>query len=185
MPYCNRKARARMWADARRETRRWGDSRQQCRLQVGNGPCLGGMIPERPVMKNRIVVALVLAVVMGSTPLAYAEPGTPPERGWNHDRSESGPRSDPRDRGYRGDHRDRYDRYDRYGPRGRGVGANHNYYRGDRLPSRYRQRSHVVNDWRGHRLSAPPRGYHWVQNGPDYVLVAIATGIIAQILLNH
>lgn len=140
------------------------------------------MIPERPVMKNRIVVALVLAVVMGSTPLAYAEPGTPPEQGWNHDRSESGPRSDPRDRGYRGDHRDRYDRY---GPRGRGVGANHNYYRGDRLPSRYRQRSHVVNDWRGHRLSAPPRGYHWVQNGPDYVLVAIATGIIAQILLNH
>lgn len=133
-------------------------------------------------MKNRIVVALVLAVVMGSTPLAYAEPGTPPERGWNHDRSESGPRSDPRDRAYRGDHRDRYDRY---GPRGRGVGANHNYYRGDRLPSRYRQRSHVVNDWRGHRLSAPPRGYHWVQNGPDYVLVAIATGIIAQILLNH
>ena len=33
--------------------------------------------------------------------------------------------------------------------------------------------------------AAPPRGYHWVQNGPDYVLVAIATGIIAQILLNH
>jgi len=41
----------------------------------------------------------------------------------------------------------------------------------------------VVNDWRGHRLSAPPRGYHWVQTGSDYVLVAIATGIILQLSL--
>ncbi|MES1163856.1 MAG: RcnB family protein, partial [Rhizobacter sp.] len=29
------------------------------------------------------------------------------------------------------------------------------------------------------------RGYHWVQTGGDYVLVAIATGIIASILLNQ
>jgi Ni/Co efflux regulator RcnB len=29
-----------------------------------------------------------------------------------------------------------------------------------------------------------PRGYHWVQAG-DYVLVAIATGIIVQLLLNN
>ena len=43
----------------------------------------------------------------------------------------------------------------------------------------------IVNDWRGHRLSAPPRGYHWVQTGGDYVRVAIATGIIVQILLNQ
>jgi hypothetical protein len=38
---------------------------------------------------------------------------------------------------------------------------------------------------RGHHLSAPPRGYHWVQMGGDYVLVAIATGVILQLLLNH
>jgi Ni/Co efflux regulator RcnB len=43
----------------------------------------------------------------------------------------------------------------------------------------------VVDDWRGHHLSAPPRGYHWVQMGGDYVLVAIATGVILQPLLNH
>jgi Ni/Co efflux regulator RcnB len=42
----------------------------------------------------------------------------------------------------------------------------------------------VVNDWRGQHLSAPPRGYHWVQTGGDYVLVAIATGIILQLMLN-
>jgi Ni/Co efflux regulator RcnB len=43
----------------------------------------------------------------------------------------------------------------------------------------------VVDDWRNHHLSAPPRGYHWVQVGGDYVLVAIATGIILQLLLNN
>jgi Ni/Co efflux regulator RcnB len=43
----------------------------------------------------------------------------------------------------------------------------------------------VVNDWRSHDLSAPPRGYHWVQTGPDYVLVAIASGIIFQLFLHN
>jgi Ni/Co efflux regulator RcnB len=61
----------------------------------------------------------------------------------------------------------------------------HSWHRGDRLPVEYRSRQYVVDDWRGHHLSAPPRGYHWVQAGGDYVLVAVATGIIASILLNQ
>jgi len=69
--------------------------------------------------------------------------------------------------------------------KGRGVGPNHEYYPGDRLPAEYRHRNYVVDDWRSHHLSPPPRGYHWVQDGADYVLVAIATGIIAQILLGR
>ena len=69
--------------------------------------------------------------------------------------------------------------------RGPGAGPEHNFYRGGRLPPQYRERMYVVDDWRGHRLQRPPRGYHWVQTGPDYVLVAITTGIIASILLNH
>ncbi len=68
---------------------------------------------------------------------------------------------------------------------GRGAGPGHNFYRGERLPVEYRHRNYVVDDWRGHHLSAPPRGYHWVQTGGDYVLVAIATGIIAQLLLGN
>ncbi|MEO5670263.1 MAG: RcnB family protein, partial [Ramlibacter sp.] len=56
--------------------------------------------------------------------------------------------------------------------------------RGGYVPHQYRGNQYVVNDWRGHRLYAPPRGYHWVQVGSDYVLVAIATGIIAQLLIN-
>jgi Ni/Co efflux regulator RcnB len=65
----------------------------------------------------------------------------------------------------------------------RGAGPDHNFRRGQRLPQAYRHRNYVVDDWRGHRLTAPPRGYQWVQTGSDYVLVAIATGVILQLLL--
>ncbi|HXD42048.1 MAG TPA: RcnB family protein [Ramlibacter sp.] len=78
-------------------------------------------------------------------------------------------------RGYRGDRRDGV----------RGAGPDHRFYRGDRLPPEYRHRNYVIEDWRGHHLSAPPRGYQWVQSGGDYLLVAIATGVILQILLNN
>lgn len=57
--------------------------------------------------------------------------------------------------------------------------------RGGYLPPQYRGHQYIVEDWRGHRLSRPPRGYHWVQVGGDYVLVAITTGIILQLLLNN
>ena len=67
----------------------------------------------------------------------------------------------------------------------RGAGPYHNWYRGSRLPPEYRTRQYIVDDWRGHRLNAPPPGYYWVQSGTDYLLVAIATGIIAQLLLNN
>jgi len=83
-------------------------------------------------------------------------------------------RAEPVHPGYRGDVR-----YEG------GAGPYHNWHRGSRLPPEYRSHHYVVDDWRGHRLSAPPRGYHWVQAGPDYLLVAIATGVIAQVLISQ
>ena len=58
------------------------------------------------------------------------------------------------------------------------------YRRGGRLPNEYRSRTYEV-DYREHHLQRPPAGHHWVQVGADYVLVAIATGVIANIILNH
>jgi Ni/Co efflux regulator RcnB len=87
-------------------------------------------------------------------------------------------------RGYDRDGRSYY-RADEWRHDGRGAGPNHNWYRGSRLPPAYRGHSYVVDDWRSHRLYAPPRGYQWVQAGGDYMLVAIATGIIAAVLLNQ
>jgi len=57
--------------------------------------------------------------------------------------------------------------------------------RGGHIPSEYMGRQYWVQDWRAHRLSAPPRGYQWVQVGSDYVLVSLATGIISQLLLSQ
>jgi Ni/Co efflux regulator RcnB len=54
--------------------------------------------------------------------------------------------------------------------------------RGGRVPPEYRGRNYVVNDWRGYHLQQPPRGYQWVGVGGDFVLAAIATGLIAQII---
>lgn len=59
------------------------------------------------------------------------------------------------------------------------------FHRGQRLAPQYRQKVYVVNDWHSHNLRSPPRGHHWVQIGGDYVLVAIATGVIVELLLNH
>ena len=69
---------------------------------------------------------------------------------------------------------------------GRGAGPRHDMHRGGYLHRDYRGNNYVVSDWRRHRgLHAPQRGYHWVQTGNDYVLVAIATGLIANVLLNN
>lgn len=82
---------------------------------------------------------------------------------------------------WRGDRGDRGDRHDNFSYGARGP----EWRRGGRVPPEYRNRQYVVSNWRAHHLNAPPRGYQWVQVGGDYVLVAIATGIIAQLLLNH
>ncbi|MBC5767368.1 RcnB family protein [Ramlibacter albus] len=58
--------------------------------------------------------------------------------------------------------------------------------RGDRLPYDWRSRYYVVNDWRSYNLYSPPAGYGWVQaDTGDYLLVALATGLIANLLLNR
>ncbi|ATA51847.1 RcnB family protein [Variovorax boronicumulans] len=81
--------------------------------------------------------------------------------------------------GYRGDQDFRDGRqFDR-----RGFPQPHSEWRrGGRVPTEYRGRNYVVNDWRAYRLQQPPRGYQWVGVGGDYVLAAIATGLIAQII---
>jgi Ni/Co efflux regulator RcnB len=54
--------------------------------------------------------------------------------------------------------------------------------RGAYLPGYYR--TYVVDDYYRYRLRRPPRGYHWVRVNNDYLLVAIATGLIFDIIGN-
>ncbi len=137
-------------------------------------------------MNLKPTICAALVATLAASNLAFAQ-----GRG-DRDRNNNGvpDRVEQRnERGNSGFERDRNGRHDN----GRHLGWDNNRHdrypdggrrwnRGDRLPMEYRDRQYVVNDWRGHQLSAPPRGYQWVQNGSDYLLVALATGLIAQLL---
>jgi Ni/Co efflux regulator RcnB len=138
------------------------------------------------MMKSKSVVSAIVALSLATSGIAFAQGNRDNrERGRNEQAREQQDRRynegrqpnrpENRGRGY-AERRDRDER---------GAGPDHRFYRGGRLPAEYRHRQYVVDDWRGHHLSAPPRGYHWVQTGADYVLVAITTGIILQLLLNR
>jgi Ni/Co efflux regulator RcnB len=142
--------------------------------------------------KKHLAMSSLLAALLA----AAAAPGFAQDR-YHGDRGDDR-RVSQRDHD-RGDRRvdDRRDGYQargggRYGDEGSGggrhwdgAGPNHDIRRGGRLPSRYRNHQYVVDNWRDHHLRPPPRGYHWVQTGSDYVLAAIATGVIADLIINH
>ena len=67
----------------------------------------------------------------------------------------------------------------------RGAGPDHSWHKGDRVPAEYRDKRYEVSDWKAHNLRQPPSGYHWVNVNGDYVLAAVATGVIADLLLNQ
>ncbi|MTV39792.1 RcnB family protein [Duganella radicis] len=126
-------------------------------------------------MNRKVMMAAVLAALVGVSGAASAQ-----------NRHDNDRRDHDRDR-YSHDRRnDRQDyRHDGDWGRDRGAGPRHDLRKGGRLPLEYRSRQYVVDNWRAHHLSAPPRGYHWVQTGSDYVLVGITTGIIASLLLSN
>jgi Ni/Co efflux regulator RcnB len=157
-------------------------------------------------MKSRSLISAILATTMGMSALpAFAQQehrheksrGEIVQQQRQDNRAERREdiyerRDDRRDDRYerRSDRRD--DRYDRRDARRDFRQDQRRYYynargpefrRGAYLPREYRHRQYVVVNHRAHRLAPPPGGQQWVQVGGDYVLVAIATGIIASIIL--
>lgn len=143
-------------------------------------------------MKSTAIVCAIAAVTLSFGSLSFAQgyrngpDNQPPQR---YEQQRGGPGNWDRDGrpGGNFDNRDHRDaRNDRSGPGNRYYNARGpQFHRGGHIPNEYRGRQYVVNDWRGHRLAAPPRGQQWVQVGTDYALIAIATGVIASIVLNN
>jgi Ni/Co efflux regulator RcnB len=154
-------------------------------------------------MKTRnLVVYAVAAATIGISSMSFAQ-------GYGHGQRYEAPRAqhvddrrgDRRDdrRDFREDRRDdRRDfrqerREDRRDFRESRNDRRHYYYnargpefrRGGYIPYEYRNRQYVVVNHSQHHLHAPPRGHQWVQVGGDYVLIAIATGLIANLILNN
>jgi Ni/Co efflux regulator RcnB len=62
------------------------------------------------------------------------------------------------------------------GPRG------HVWVRGDHFRPAF-GRPAMVSNWGFYHLRRPPIGYHWVREGDRFLLIALATGLIADIAM--
>lgn len=121
---------------------------------------------------KRLLLATALATLVLSSPVFAGDHG----RGHGH--GHGNPKAYDRgyERGWEDGHHDR----------GRHEGWYKPYRRGERIDVVYLQPRYYVPDYRVYHLAPPPPGHRWIRY-PDgrYILVAIATGVIADILLNH
>ncbi|MBF0851498.1 hypothetical protein HKD31_06545 [Gluconobacter sp. R71646] len=107
-------------------------------------------------MKTRLFAGLMAACFLAAAPLASADPRGGGPGGGGH-----------------GDFR---------GGGGHGGGQNRIWRRGDRYDGPRGSRW-AINNWRNYRgLYAPPRGYYWMRYGDQFLLTALATGLIAGVV---
>ncbi|WP_110654430.1 RcnB family protein [Salinicola halimionae] len=135
-------------------------------------------------MKHSALTIGVMIAALSTAGLAQANPGHGNGHGHGHDK---GHRHHDRD-DHRHDH-DRYDhnRYDhnRY-DHDRYRDHHHDWREGGHIASRYyRDDRYWVRDWHSRHLPQPPHGHRWMHIDGDYVLAAVATGVITAIVLGH
>ena len=124
-------------------------------------------------MKRFLTISLAVLMLAGGAGAASAQD-------WRNDHNNNG-RYDSRDRAYEQGRRDQARAEDRRDRR-----EYRRWAKGQRLDARYRGNGYYVSDWRRHGLRAPPRGYRWQKVDDQYVLAAVATGLIASVILaNH
>ncbi len=160
-------------------------------------------------MRHAISTALSLLFVaaLAATPAIAKDHGRGHDR--DHDRYSQRDRDDRDDDRYedrrRGDKRDHDDRYYRsaparvvyrpvyrndyhpvYRPAYRSGHGQPRWARGVRYYDNGYGPTYVVRDYRGYGLRAPPHGYYWRRSDAgDYLLVALATGIITDLILRN
>jgi len=62
-------------------------------------------------------------------------------------------------------------------------GANHHWNSGERMGQNDWSSAKSV-DYRQHNLREPPSGYEWRESNGQFVLAAVATGLIASVILD-
>jgi Ni/Co efflux regulator RcnB len=136
-------------------------------------------------MKRLIITTLAATLLAGS-----ALSGTAMAAGQRYDDNRYEQRHDARDDRRderRDDRRDaRDDRRDYRHDRRDDRRDHRRWERGQRLDARYRDNRYYVSDYRRHGLRAPPRGYRWQRVDDRFLLTAVATGLIASVIIaNH
>lgn len=134
-------------------------------------------------MRKRPLVLVMLALTCNPLVMAYAhDHHHDHERDRDRDRWERHDYPGPRWHDHRG-WRDR-DHHSRYAERDFYYGGHH-FRPGGRYPHRYYQDRYWVNDWHRHGLGTPPHGQRWANINGNYVLIAVATGVITSLILNN
>jgi Ni/Co efflux regulator RcnB len=105
--------------------------------------------------RTLIAAAAALIALTGSAGMALAQPG-------DHDR----------------DHGQAHDQMNHGG-----YVRHDDWKKGHRMAQQDWSRGQRV-DYHQHHLRAPPRGYEWREVDGNYVLAAVATGLIASIIAN-
>ena len=128
------------------------------------------------MLKKKLVSLALVVSTSAMSVVAMADPwqdhrGGPNPQG--RDMPDDMHRDGPHDR-----HMDRYPNF-RQAPQGR------HWQQGENLPPMYRGSHYRVNDWHDRGLPPPPSGHRWVHVKGEYILVAVASGVIANILLNR
>ncbi|HEY2007381.1 MAG TPA: RcnB family protein [Rhizomicrobium sp.] len=60
--------------------------------------------------------------------------------------------------------------------------GHHDWHKGDRIGGDDWNRGERVSDYRSNHLRRPPRGYEWRRVDNNYVLAAVAGGVIASVI---
>jgi Ni/Co efflux regulator RcnB len=123
-------------------------------------------VTRRIQMKRMMISALALSLLAGAAGTASAQPYG------NHDRHDND--------GHHGQH---WDRGDNGGHYGRDWHARSEWRRGGYVGGDDWRRARAI-DYRRYHLRHPPRGYEWREVDGRYVMVAVASGLIADIILN-
>ena len=125
-------------------------------------------------MKRFLTASLAVLMLSGAASAASAQD-------WRNDHRNDG-RYDSRDRAYDQGRHDQARRDDRRDDR-QDRREYRRWAKGQRLDARYRGNGYYVNDYRHYGLRAPPRGYRWHRVNDQYVLAAVATGLIASVII--
>jgi Ni/Co efflux regulator RcnB len=67
---------------------------------------------------------------------------------------------------------------------GQDQGAQHQWNHGDRMGRNDWSTAQPV-DYRAHHLRRPPHGYAWRESNGQFILAAVATGVVASVILDH
>jgi Ni/Co efflux regulator RcnB len=135
--------------------------------------------------RKRLFAATAAVALLLVSVGALADP--PGDRGHGHDKAWADGGQDRGDYDGYGDARGNNPKDQGRHDNGRHRGwEKQGYRRGERLPARYSSTEYYVTDYQRYDLREPERGYRWVRDDDgQFVLVAVATGIITDIILGH